>query len=512
MSRTYVLPFAIVVFLISVPTIASAKVYISEVAWMGAADNANAEWMELYNDGVAQDLTGWSLSATDGQPAIALEGTIGANAYALLERTSDDTVQGVIALLIYTGALGNTGEVLELRDASGVVVDHVNGGTDWELGGDNTTKDTLQRAGLPAVGSWITAPSTPNGGGAVQSVAQEKSADTGTKSTTSAESSATRINTTEQEKKVVPHLKPALTLDLGGDRTVTVGVPVSFGAHAYKESNKEISIQNVTWNFGDGTTAQGKEVAHVYVYTGDYVVTAKGVRKNFIEEVSDTDRFVVHVIEPSFSITHADEKYIEIANTSDHELDLSGHALAVGSESFRIPAGTIVLSKSSVRFPKSVTKLAVHVGTTAGMFYPSDVLASTYRVSESAGLAQVASSRVPASLVSSQKKGGMDFVATTGGGQGDVGVVTLQEGRWRESVPSATLSTSTTPFEMTLPELASAAQAYDSVPRATENGTDNNLLWWLLGLSGAILTALVAVLLIRREQAEVIQGFEIEEE
>ena len=142
-----------VILTASIPVVADASVFISEVAWMGSAEDANAEWIEIYNNGAAVDLEGWTLNAVDGQPGIVLTGTLPADSYALLERSDDSTVPSVDAYLVYTGALGNTGEILELRDADGMLIDRVDGSNDWAIGGDNGTKETLQRSGNPATGS-----------------------------------------------------------------------------------------------------------------------------------------------------------------------------------------------------------------------------------------------------------------------------------------------------------------------------------------------------------------------
>jgi|GEM_PF-6640810 len=144
-----------------VPTPVPEVVYdvvINEVAWMGTASSSNAEWIELYNRGSSPvDLAGWTLTATSGSPAITLSGTIGTGAYYLLERTDDTTVPFITADLIYTGGLRNSGEVLELRDGSNNLIDTVDGSDHWAIGGNNSTKETLQRSG----DGWETATATP---------------------------------------------------------------------------------------------------------------------------------------------------------------------------------------------------------------------------------------------------------------------------------------------------------------------------------------------------------------
>ena len=76
-----------------VPAVAEAAVYVNEIAWMGGADDANAEWIELLNSGASSvDLSGWTLVASDGSPTITLSGSIAGGGLYLLERTDDDSV------------------------------------------------------------------------------------------------------------------------------------------------------------------------------------------------------------------------------------------------------------------------------------------------------------------------------------------------------------------------------------------------------------------------------------
>jgi len=123
----------------------AGAVVINEIAWMGSASSSNDEWLELKNIGPAEiDLSGWTLNAADGQPKINLNGIIPAGGYFLLERTGDETVPGAAADQIYTGALGNSGEILELKDDAGNLIDKVDAAGGWPAG-DNTTKQTMER-------------------------------------------------------------------------------------------------------------------------------------------------------------------------------------------------------------------------------------------------------------------------------------------------------------------------------------------------------------------------------
>lgn len=459
------------------PCFADASVLISEVAWMGTSADANAEWIELYNNGESVDVTGWTLSAVDGQPSITLGGSIGANTYALLERSDDTTVTGVTAFAIYTGALGNAGEKLELRNENGTVQDSVDGGSEWSIGGDNTSKETLQRSGEPPLGSWSTGAPNPKGGavgsGEVSSVETTRSSSSG--------SGKTILQHTDTEEEEKTHLEPSLTLDIGGEQTVTVGAPTTFFARAYREKGEETVVTDVVWNFGDGTIRKGREVEHTFMYTGDYVVSATGNRTGFLREIKDSEQIVVHVVEPSVEIVHADTAYIELHNTSDNSFDLSGFVILSGGDSFRIPLGTYVLPKTNVRFPSKVTGL--RGGLVTSLFYPDGALVSQY----GAPVVALPQKTVPR-IYEVQKT--------------------------KEILPEEKKETvslfDNVQLPSVMPELTKTANAFEGATQST--GENTRLWWWLLGLVTAILTTILAVFLVRKEQQEVIEGFLIEED
>ncbi len=135
------------------------KLIINEIAWAGTVASSDDEWIELYNPGSSSvDLTGWRLIAVDGSPDITLSGILAANDYYLLERGSDNAVQGNFADLVFTGDLGDTGEILRLRAPDGTIVDTANiGGGSW-YAGSSLPPRSMERVGTVADGnlSWTT--------------------------------------------------------------------------------------------------------------------------------------------------------------------------------------------------------------------------------------------------------------------------------------------------------------------------------------------------------------------
>lgn len=145
---------------------AAPTVVINEIAWMGTGASSNDEWIELYNNSDGEvSLGGWMLLAGDSTPSIAFSADkkIPAHGYFLLERTDDTTVSNLAADQVYTGALGNDGEDLQLRDSGGNLVDRVNATADWFSAGNNAGKATMERIDPEGDGSVASNWSTNDG-------------------------------------------------------------------------------------------------------------------------------------------------------------------------------------------------------------------------------------------------------------------------------------------------------------------------------------------------------------
>ncbi|MBC7220523.1 lamin tail domain-containing protein [Candidatus Bipolaricaulota bacterium] len=111
-------------------------IVISEIAWGGTPASADDQWIELLNVTEREvDLTGWSLRwrlarpvtpADEAWKVVELRGTVPAQSTYLLKRGTELVIGDVPADLIYHAALDPRGEVLELLDSTGKVVDTAN--------------------------------------------------------------------------------------------------------------------------------------------------------------------------------------------------------------------------------------------------------------------------------------------------------------------------------------------------------------------------------------------------
>jgi PKD repeat protein len=349
---------------IAIPTGAKASVQIEEVAWMGTTANPNAEWIELYNpDTVAVDLSGYTLAATDGTPSIALSGTIAAGDYFILERTSDDTLPNVTADVLYTGGIANEGEILVLRNSNGTEQSRVDGSESWGIGGDNTTKDTLQRSGA----SWMTARPTPK---ARVVEAHVTPAAASSRNTSSGGSRPILVGRDEPEVRIEPKRKSAITLLIEPVPTALAGVPHTFESVVYDETDDVLMDGVVTWSFGDGATKVGRSVTHIYKHPGTYAAVASVEYSYLRTTLRTTAQVAVTVIEPLLWVGEVTPEYIALTNHTGNDIDLSGFVLSAQGKQFIVPAHTIVLSDATIRISNRISMLSPSTPESVRIYTP----------------------------------------------------------------------------------------------------------------------------------------------
>lgn len=339
---------------------AQATVVINEIAWMGTTVSANAEWIELFNNGsTVVDLTGWRLTTANGSPLITLTGSILVGGYFLLERTSDDSVLGVTANQIYTGALTNSGTTLTLTNTSGSTIDQVDGGVNWgNIGGDNASKETAQRTDS----GWRTAVSTP---GAINvGVSNTSSGAVDSSATTTAPVVTTQSVVQGGSVEYLPI--PTLRIIAGTDRVVSSDADTTFTAVVYDSKGNKRDDATVAWSFGDGMRRVGAKVFHTYYEPGEYVAIVHATTSDGGDSMY---KIIVTVKDASIEIVSVSSKGITIANSSSRVIDLSFWRLSMGGQEFKIPANTQILAGRTILFPSQIIELPVT--ETASLLYPS---------------------------------------------------------------------------------------------------------------------------------------------
>jgi hypothetical protein len=128
-------------------SVARQPVIINEVAWMGSTRSSSDEWIELKNtSGAEADISGWQILDAEEKMKIKLPNNsrMAAGGFFLLERTDEDSALGVVADLIYSGALSNSDEGLRLFDRDCRLIDEVMADSDWPAG-DTSSRRTMER-------------------------------------------------------------------------------------------------------------------------------------------------------------------------------------------------------------------------------------------------------------------------------------------------------------------------------------------------------------------------------
>lgn len=118
---------------------------LSEVAWMGSGDDANAEWVEIQNRTRDElDVSGWQLVDKAEQIQVSIpEGVVLPRSGFLLFERDEHQLPG--ATVLYKGAISNTDEGLRLFDANCDLQDEVIAKSKWPAG-TNSPKRTAERA------------------------------------------------------------------------------------------------------------------------------------------------------------------------------------------------------------------------------------------------------------------------------------------------------------------------------------------------------------------------------
>ena len=348
----------------ALPATVYGSVVVNEIAWMGTVNSAQDEWIEIAGP-LGTNLDGWKLSTADGGTNIMLSGTVGSGGYFLIERTDDTTIPDVGADLVavFGSGLGNTGEILILQDDQGNEIDRVDGSSNWAIGGNNTTKETLQRTSS----GWTTATATPRaennaGGAAAQESDNNKNnapASGDSNATTDLPSSAYSAHMIEQKLRVYA----------GKDQTALVGALVTFEGYAEDKEGNLLPGARFLWNFGDGAVGEGKKVLHTYYYPGSYQVFLDASTALY----STTAALKVAVIPNLLGISEIKPgAWLELVNDTPRTVDISGLGVRINNEkAFYFPQNSFLGMQSYLVLNEERLGFTIPYTGTFQLLYPN---------------------------------------------------------------------------------------------------------------------------------------------
>lgn len=365
------LPIMALIFFL--PLNVFAGLYFSEIAWMGTTESQYGEWIELGNNGTSPvSLDGYTLYEKGGEtPIISLDGTISADGFWLVERSTASNpdpipnISGTIGSFGGSG-LSNSGELLVLKDRDGVIVDSVDALTGWPAG-DSKTKQTMQIVD----GVWITATGTPG----IKNFKPEISLN-------NIESNISANDLQQKDSGPVyfsvhssgieitqPDVinKSKIYLNMGANRIATINTPLLFEANIYDENGpKDVSIGRLEWSFGDGQSFYGNDAVHVFDHEGEYMVTASADTLN--QKIASSLR--IKVIKPDFDFRFSGKDLV-VTNESDSTLNMGGFKVYSQGKTFVFPKETLIMSGKTIVLSQKIIGFSFKEGDILNLQYPN---------------------------------------------------------------------------------------------------------------------------------------------
>lgn len=408
MSKKLILALVAVVFLFKFG-LAEAGVSFNEIAWKGMTTGSTHEWIELFNTGAgAENISGWIIK--DGVDQlnilIPLGTTIPAGGFYVIKRSASTVTPSNLSIS-FNGGLIDSGEKLILVDDSGTqkeVLDFSDGWPDPVM----TSGDTMQWNGS----SWITAEPTP--GKANQTIPNSNSEEENVSSDEEEEIS-------EPEKKVTQKLQKS-KVQIISPKIAHVGVPFQMEGSGTGTLGEKLTRGVFYWNFDDGDFREVKAVikdkfTHTYFYPGEYNVTLLYYPDVFTDTPDATTEITIKVLEPKILISRVGEVndfFIEIANETGHEANLSNWVLLSDYKIFTLPKNTTLSSNKKMIISPKVSHFSIEDKSSLKLMTPEREVVFEY-VSSAVPQAKVAVKK-SSSVATKEEKSSVsarDLTATT---------------------------------------------------------------------------------------------------
>ncbi|MDO8626421.1 MAG: lamin tail domain-containing protein [Candidatus Magasanikbacteria bacterium] len=323
------------------------------------APESGAEWVELYNTGLdPTNLTG-----------IFICDAVSATSSC---KISSSTINPQEFLKIDLGTnryLNNSGDTIRLLDPNGNLLDEI-------IYQDSLVPDKNQSLArledgqdTDSLSNWaITTLPTPGSANIINRPIALNSPVT---------SGATGLSAGSNQSLPINNTFPTPTTT-----TDTVRLSLKINAPQFAAPNELLTFSalgsadprggkiNYSWNFGDGYVGASQEAIHAFNTSGDFVVTLIGhssagtLGSKTIKIKISSEFFVASgTIKFSEVLTNPDgdetAEFIELANTSDTPISVSGWRLINNKKTFTIPERTKIPPHSWAIFYRAITKITL---------------------------------------------------------------------------------------------------------------------------------------------------------
>jgi len=356
MSKKLLLVFIGVIFF-SGFSLARAEVVINEVAWMGTAASQYEEWIELKNtSSESVPLLDWKLYKNNGTLLFSLSKTISADGYLLICRTTASVANPLSGICDEQGTFGgsglnNTSDLVQLKDASDIQVDLVDGtGVDSWSAGNNDTKETMQKSDS----GWITASPTPK--------AQNPSSSSSTGSGSSSSSSTSDEVETEPEVGQTVTANSTMKAKILTKTLAFTGEPLEIKTNIFGYLNEDVVLGRAYWNFGDGGSLEQidnfEKFYHTYYYPGEYALLLEYYPKSYSKTPEVVSKTIIKVLSTTVTISKvgdAKDFFIELSNNASSDIDISNWVISANGKTFILPKNSVILSKKQMIISGRIT-------------------------------------------------------------------------------------------------------------------------------------------------------------
>ncbi|MEK7567310.1 MAG: lamin tail domain-containing protein [Patescibacteria group bacterium] len=238
-----------------------------------------------------------------------------------------------------------TTDTAVIKDESGAIIDSVSFSSDM---GANNDGNSLQLVN----GQWIATIPTPG-----QSNATGELSGSQNLSNTNNSSPENQSQTQTTGTQLSQIYEQQIYANAGVDKTILVGAELLLNGSALGIKKEPLTNARYLWNFGDGSSKEGKKVSHTYSFPGIYTVSLDVSSGDY----SQGDVMIVTAVDAKIKIgeiINGIDGYITVSNEGNSDIDISRFILQSSTSTFVFPVGTIIKAKNSIRFPNANTKLS----------------------------------------------------------------------------------------------------------------------------------------------------------
>lgn len=374
-----------VVFLLLVAapfSVFASAVVINEVMFDPAGDDSvsgvGKEWIEIYNEGIeAVDLTNWQLYPDGiGYFNFPKGFFLAAKSIAVIHLRASGADSARDLYFPAAGSnMGNTSGSAALFSGEPRGKDTIKSFVEWGKGGETWESDA-EKAVLWTKGTFVDVSSlsegnsialrldgdTRNGKGAwmVDSSPTEGVVNArATPPSAPSETPPTAGSPTVPVPASPPlsFIFPAIKVYAGEDGIAITGAETNFSGYAFGTNDKPIENARFWWNFGDGETKEGKNIAHSFKIPGKYTV---GLHVSF-EGYAASDYLRIAAVPNKIyasDVLKGESGFIRLSNPIDMDIEIGGWTIEdSGKNVWVIPSKTKIGARSEIGLANGVTGL-----------------------------------------------------------------------------------------------------------------------------------------------------------